>query len=141
MICRTTGKGHPTAIMEIIHPNVDRSLAIWEIGSVITSCLIAEWVVTAVVGVSSWLIAVPVVFAFGFMFLSHRIRSESLREIGFRFDNFGQALRLLILPMVLATAVPNVNAATKLKKAAHRTAWPGVSTRVVTTVAMEFAAS
>jgi hypothetical protein len=92
--------------MEIIHPNVERSLAMWEIASVITSCLIAEWVVTAVVGVSSWLIAVPIVFAFAFMFLSHRIRNESLREIGFRFDNFAQALRLLILPMVFAPLNP-----------------------------------
>lgn len=91
--------------MEATHPKVDRSLAIWEIASVITSCLIAEWVITAVVGVSSWLIVVPIVVAFGFMFLSHRIRGESLKEIGFRFDNFAQALRLLILPMVLATFI------------------------------------
>ena len=44
-------------------------------------------------------------------------------------------------PTVLATAVPNVNAAMKLKKAAQMTALPGVSTRVDTTVAIEFAAS
>ena len=44
-------------------------------------------------------------------------------------------------PPVLATAVPNPNAAAKLKNAAQMTAFPGVSTRVDTTVAMEFAAS
>ena len=44
-------------------------------------------------------------------------------------------------PTVFATAVPNPNAATKLKNAAQITAWPGDSTRVDTTVAMEFAAS
>ena len=44
-------------------------------------------------------------------------------------------------PIVLATPTPNPNAATKLKKAAQRTACPGESTRVDTTVAMEFAAS
>ena len=44
-------------------------------------------------------------------------------------------------PTVLATAVPKVNAATKLKKAAQMTAWPGESTRVDTTVAIELAAS
>src|SRR5688572_5976673 len=44
-------------------------------------------------------------------------------------------------PTVLATAVPNVNAAMKLKNAAQTTARPGVSTRVDTTVAIEFAAS
>src|SRR5665213_3919503 len=44
------------------------------------------------------------------------------------------------LPMALATWVPK-NMATKLKKAAHTTATPGVRTRVDTTVAMELAAS
>src|SRR2546421_3048739 len=44
-------------------------------------------------------------------------------------------------PMVFATAVPNRNAATKLKNAAQMTALPGLSTRVDTTVAIEFAAS
>ncbi len=44
-------------------------------------------------------------------------------------------------PTVFATAVPKVNAATKLKTAAQMTAFPGLSTRVDTTVAMEFAAS
>jgi hypothetical protein len=44
-------------------------------------------------------------------------------------------------PTVRATAVPKVNAATKLKNAAQITALPGDSTRVDTTVAMEFAAS
>ena len=45
------------------------------------------------------------------------------------------------LPTVLATPTPKPKAATKLKKAAHTTAWSGVRTRVETTVAMEFAAS
>src|SRR5919205_141391 len=44
-------------------------------------------------------------------------------------------------PTVLATAVPKVNAATKLKNAAQTTALPGDSTRVETTVAIELAAS
>src|SRR5579871_1184598 len=45
------------------------------------------------------------------------------------------------LPMDLATAVPNTNAAMKFQNAAQATARNGVSTRVETTVAMEFAAS
>ena len=45
------------------------------------------------------------------------------------------------LPIVFATAVPNVKAAMKLKKAAQKTAIRGVSTRVETTVAIEFAES
>src|ERR1700683_359359 len=42
---------------------------------------------------------------------------------------------------VFATPVPNTKAATKLKNAAQQTAWIGDNTRVVTTVAMEFAVS
>jgi hypothetical protein len=45
------------------------------------------------------------------------------------------------LPMVFATASPSTTNAMKLKKAAQTTAAPGLSTRVETTVAMEFAAS
>lgn len=81
----------------------DRSLAIWEIVSVMTSCLLAEWAITALAGSSNVLIVVPVLFAFGLMFWSHRLRGESLRDIGFRLDNFGKAVRLLIPPMVLAS--------------------------------------
>src|SRR2546427_12869898 len=44
-------------------------------------------------------------------------------------------------PIVRATAVPNRNTARKLKAAAQTTAALGESTRVETTVAMEFAAS
>src|SRR6202012_3763508 len=43
--------------------------------------------------------------------------------------------------MVPATAVPNTNAAMKFQNAAHATARNGDSTRVDTTVAIEFAAS
>ncbi len=51
------------------------------------------------------------------------------------------AMSIIPDPTVLATAVPNVNAAMKLKNAAQTTALPGESTRVDTTVAIEFAAS
>ena len=84
---------------------VVRSLAVWEIVSVTVSCFIAEWVVTAVVGVTSLWILVPILFAFAFMIWSHRLHGESFRAIGFRFDNFGEAARLLFLPMVAATVI------------------------------------
>jgi hypothetical protein len=44
-------------------------------------------------------------------------------------------------PTVWATAVPKPNAARKLKNAAQMTAFPGDSTLVETTVAIELAAS
>ena len=54
----------------------------------------------------------------------------------------GRRPRRSISPLliVLATAVPTTNAATKLKNAAQTTATPGDRTRVETTVAMELAA-
>src|ERR1041385_6774884 len=59
-----------------------------------------------------------------------------------RMTSFVTTERSIIpLPIVFATAVPITKAATKLKNAAHSTAFLGESTRVDTTVAMEFAAS
>src|SRR3954468_14946012 len=48
---------------------------------------------------------------------------------------------MIPVPMVLATWSPNTRNATKLKKAAHNTAYCGRSTRVDTMVAIELAAS
>src|SRR6266851_5724742 len=59
-----------------------------------------------------------------------------------RMTSFVTTARSIIpLPIVFATAVPITKAATKLKNAAHSTAFLGERTRVDTTVAMEFAAS
>jgi len=84
---------------------IDKSLAFWEIISVITSCLIGEWVVFSVGRGSSVAFGVLVFIVFAFMFTSHRLRGESARDLGLRLDNFVAAARLLILPMLLASAV------------------------------------
>jgi hypothetical protein len=89
----------------VIDPNADQALAGWEIVSVVTSCLIAEWVVLAFVGNSKLVGAIPVTLALAFMIFSHRKRGEGLRDIGFRFDNFLAAARLLALPTILAGAL------------------------------------
>lgn len=75
----------------------DRALAAWEIASVVSSVLLAEWVVYSVGGGSRLLLAVPVALAFALMFVSHRLRGETAREVGFRLDNFLAATRLLVL--------------------------------------------
>jgi membrane protease YdiL (CAAX protease family) len=77
-------------------------LALWEIVSVVTSFLIAEWVVLAFVGRSKLILSIPLALAIGLMVVSHRERGETLQSIGFRFDNFLAASRLLILPTVVA---------------------------------------
>ena len=83
----------------------DRALAAWEIVSVVSSVLIAEWVVFSIGGGSSLLLAVPVATLFAFMFVSHRLRGESARDVGFRLDNFGRCVRLLAPPTLLAAAL------------------------------------
>jgi hypothetical protein len=80
-------------------------LAGWEIISVITSCLIAEWVVLSFVGNSRLVGAIPVTLALAFMINSHRQRGEGLKDIGFRLDNFLPAARLLVIPTILAGAL------------------------------------
>jgi membrane protease YdiL (CAAX protease family) len=83
----------------------DRALALWEIVSVVASVLVAEWVVFALAGDSAWALLVPVATVVAFMFLSHRARGETAREVGWRLDNFGRAARLLAPPMVVFGAL------------------------------------
>jgi membrane protease YdiL (CAAX protease family) len=79
----------------------DRALAAWEIASVVSSILIAEWILAAAMGRSRLVVAIPIALAFVFMISSHRLRRDSFRDLGFRFDNFLPALKLLLLPMIL----------------------------------------
>jgi membrane protease YdiL (CAAX protease family) len=83
----------------------ERTLALWEIVSVVVSCLIAEWVVLAFVGRSTLALAIPIALAVMLMIVSHRAYGETLREIGFRWDNFAAAAKLLIVPTVAAIAI------------------------------------
>ena len=77
------------------------ALALWEILSVVTSCLLVEWVVFSFAGRSKLIGAVPVLLAVGLMLMSHREHGETVREVGFRTDNFLAACRLLVLPTAL----------------------------------------
>ncbi|MDX6614604.1 MAG: hypothetical protein QOD75_3790 [Blastocatellia bacterium] len=67
-----------------------------------SSLLIAEWVVLVFVGRSKLAAAIPVALAFGFMFCSHRLRGESLRDIGFGNDHFKRAIMSLLWPTLIA---------------------------------------
>lgn len=80
-------------------------LALWEIASVASSALIAEWAILPFVGQEKIVGAVPVLLAFALMFYSHRVRRETAREMGWRFDNFTKAARLLALPMILTSVL------------------------------------
>jgi membrane protease YdiL (CAAX protease family) len=81
------------------------TLALWEIVSVVVSCLIAEWVVLAFVGTNKVALAVPIALALMLMIFSHRIYEETPQDLGFRFDNFHAAAKLLLLPTIIAIAL------------------------------------
>ena len=81
------------------------TLALWEIVSVVVSCLIAEWVVLAFLGTNKIALAIPIALALTLMIFSHRAYGETLRDIGFRTDNFMAAAKLLLLPTVVAIAL------------------------------------
>jgi membrane protease YdiL (CAAX protease family) len=87
------------------HAAVDRALAAWEIVAASTSALAAEWVVGTLAGRGRLLMLIPVTTAVAFMLLSHRARGESAREVGWRLDNFGEAARLLLPPMLVVSAL------------------------------------
>jgi membrane protease YdiL (CAAX protease family) len=81
------------------------TLALWEIVSVVISCLIAEWVVLAFIGPNKLALAIPVVLALALMIFSHRVYGETLYDLGFRTDNFLAAAKLLLLPTIIAIAL------------------------------------
>jgi membrane protease YdiL (CAAX protease family) len=83
----------------------DRAVAAWEIASVVSSILIAEWILSAAMGRSRLVVAIPISLAFVLMISSHHLRGESLRDLGFRFDNFLRAVKLLLLPMFLIAMI------------------------------------
>jgi membrane protease YdiL (CAAX protease family) len=83
----------------------EKTPALWEIVSVTSSFLIAEWMVLPFAGNSKIVAAVPLGLALLLMLFSHRDYGETAREIGWRLDNFWQAARLLVLPMLVAAAL------------------------------------
>jgi membrane protease YdiL (CAAX protease family) len=80
-------------------------MALWEIISVVVSCLIAEWVVFSMVGRAKLILVFPIALALLLMVLSHRANGETLREIGFRLDNFVDAAKVLVLPTIVAIVI------------------------------------
>jgi len=81
------------------------TLAVWEIVSVVVSCLIAEWVVLAFAGTNKIVLAVPIALALTLTIFSHQVYGETMSELGFRVDNFLAAAKLLVVPTLVAMAL------------------------------------
>jgi len=62
-------------------------------------------VVLALVGTNKIVLAVPIALALTLMIFSHSVYGETPNEIGFRFDNFAAAAKLLLLPTLVAIAL------------------------------------
>ena len=83
----------------------ESTIALWEIVSVTSSFLIAEWMVLPFAGNSKIVAGIPLGLALALMLFSHRAYGETAREIGWRLDNFWPAARLLALPMLAAAVL------------------------------------
>lgn len=83
----------------------DRLLAGWEVISITSSVLIAEWLLAATAGLNRFIAAIPVTLAFVFIIWSQRLHRDTLRDIGIRFDNFLRAVKLLLLPMIVVSVL------------------------------------
>lgn len=83
----------------------DRTLAVWEIISVASSVLIAEWLAGVTSDLTRLVLVVPIGLAFVLTVSSHRLRKETLRDLGFRLDNLAKACALLVVPMIVVALV------------------------------------
>jgi membrane protease YdiL (CAAX protease family) len=82
-----------------------RAATCLEVASVIVSILITTWAIVPFQPSPKWLASIPGLLALGLIINSHRVRGESLRELGFTRRHFGDALRLLIWPTLIACSV------------------------------------
>ena len=98
-------EGNSYPVMQTEKTLKPSTLALWEIVSVVVSCLIAEWVVLAFVGPNKIVFAIPVMLVLVLMMFSHRAYGETPTDLGFRTDNFIAAAKLLLLPTVIAIAL------------------------------------
>lgn len=83
-------------------PHVPRQ-PFFEILFVVVCVLLAEWAVYPLFGNNFWAVSAPVAAAFILMIISHLRRGESLKDLGFRTDNFLSALKEMLWPMAFFT--------------------------------------
>ncbi|HXG82449.1 MAG TPA: CPBP family glutamic-type intramembrane protease [Pyrinomonadaceae bacterium] len=67
---------------------------------VLLCALAVEWLILPF-SKNPFIIALPILIALAAICFSHRRRGESLKDIGYRFDNFLECWQILILPMLL----------------------------------------
>lgn len=82
-----------------------RVVTLMEVASVVCTVLITAWVIVPL-RLDNWrLESLPGILALLLILNSHRLRGEVFSDLGFGAAHFFQAWRLLILPMIAATAL------------------------------------
>lgn len=76
-----------------------------EIVSVVSSVVLTAWVLTPLQLNQRWLEALPGVCALLLMLYSHRLHGETLAQLGFTTKHFARAVKLLLGPMLVVTAL------------------------------------
>lgn len=66
---------------------------------VLLCALAVEWAILPF-SRNPFIIALPILIALATIIFSHRKRGESLKDIGYRLDNFAECWRVLIVPML-----------------------------------------
>lgn len=76
-----------------------------EVASVVISVLLTTWGMIPLQLEARWLIVLPGALALALIINSHRVRGESLDELGFTTRHFVRAWRLLFWPTIAAAAI------------------------------------
>ncbi|MBS1787598.1 MAG: CPBP family intramembrane metalloprotease [Acidobacteria bacterium] len=97
----------------VIHPQHEsmlpfRLISGIEVASVLASVLITTWMLIPLQPEPRFLIALPGLFTVFLMLNSHRVRNERFADVGLSLRNFGQASRLLALPMLIVCLIITV---------------------------------
>lgn len=97
-VCRVTDHSE-SALMSL------RTIGGLEVASVLASVFLTIWVMIPLQPEPRWLIAAPGFFALVLILNSQRMRRERFGDIGLSGRNFAKALRLVLLPTLVAAGV------------------------------------
>src|SRR5678815_903130 len=81
------------------------SATLSELAAVIASVLLAVWVIVPLYPSNRFMMIPPAIAAIAIVVYSMRVRGESVRDVGVSNASFMPALRLLIIPLVVAVVV------------------------------------
>jgi membrane protease YdiL (CAAX protease family) len=76
-----------------------------EVASVVSSVLLTTWGVVPLLPRQRWVMAIPLLLAVGLMVNSHLQRGEGWAQIGLTPTHFWPAVRLLVIPTLVATTL------------------------------------